>query len=260
MGGVSGTTRSAVGTYSEECTATSTTGLRVLGGPTAGEGDIDNVRSFTNRTVWACVPKYVAPAYAGTYLDGTAMGPSGLPWKLETVVGLRFKPARLKWTAPKSATNCLHNGSGATAIVCLTPRAFSTIFFTDGGATTTGADLIYTTTAVYVRVANKGATWDLIASYTPAMTMGSVYVLTLRIASGTDGVTVRQNKVTKLTASLTAPSSGDSSYQLTPGYNGGTDPDFDLHDFFVANRVLTDDECAKIEDDMYLRATGSPMP
>ncbi len=268
LGGVLGTTRSAVGTYSEEVTASKTTGLEIISA--SGVGDVDNVKSFTNKSINAYVPKYLAPSVSGINL--TQATTWAMPWTTGTKIRLGYDGSsqdKFDWAVPKSVTNCLHDGTGCTYIFCFTLVTLgdSPVIYlvsSGSGTATVGVRILLHPADIVLHLYNGSGTRAIDPAPTIATTFaqGSTYVVTYRLAAGTDGVNIRRNKVSIYTGTPTSLSSADSSatpyYAAVGGSNNVTVADLD--DLYIANRVLTDAEVEAIEDDMYLRATGSPMP
>jgi hypothetical protein len=186
------------------------------------------------------------------------------PWVSSDGLGIRYQGGdMLQWSAAASAVKCLHDGTGGTLIVAVRPVAITgakATYFSTGANTAgdTGAVLFEEAGKINFRTMNGGAAFDLaMATAGIEIAINTLYVLTVRVAAGAGGVTVRKNSATVLTGALTAPRAADPTFGLRLGPDSVASDKADgiIGHPFVANRVLTDAECTQIENYILAQAT-----
>jgi len=230
-------------------------------GSAATDGDFADFDSLTlrNLSLTSYAPQFTT--VAGSVLaQATA---TAQPWVSSDGLGIRFQGGDLlQWNAAASNVKCLHDGTGGTLIVAVRPNALNAqnvVAATMNSAAAVGIMLLYdNANNVSIWIANGSGAFNVNATAATPIAIGNTYVLTLRVASGAGGVTVRKNGVNVIASALTAPSAADPAWAPrfgSPAAGSGAGIDGILGHPFVANRVLTDAECAQAEAYILAQAT-----
>jgi hypothetical protein len=244
---------------SSEVTAGGATVLLYRNGAAPGVAYFKPI-SLINKSLTSYTPRFTT--VAGSVLaQATA---TAQPWVSSDGLGIRYQQDYLQWSAAASAMACMHNGAGGTIIWAVRPSAFpaaqshcmSTVTTLTPAAGVIGFTAWYNATTVGMYVFNGGGTPDVGASAASPVAAGTTYVFALRVAAGANGVSLWQNSVQKVTATLTAPSAADPQSALRLGtYGGSFAVDGILGHPAVYNRALTDAEIIQASNYILAQAT-----
>jgi hypothetical protein len=254
------TTDAAWALKSGESTVTSASLILLRSATAAGSVAYFKPVSLRNLSLQQYTPLY-------TTIPGSVLaqaGPTAQPWVSSDGLGIRYQNDALVWSAAASALKCMHDGTSGTLSVAVRANALNAqnrvVSTNAAGAGAVGIIVEYTN-ANQVRVAIGNGTgvyaYDSGAVACPIAT-NTVYVFTLRVAAGANGVTMRVNSTNRLTGTLNAPSAADPALQLIIGATnaaGATGVDGIVGHPFVANRVLSDAECTQVENYILAQAT-----
>jgi hypothetical protein len=185
------------------------------------------------------------------------------PWVSSDGLGIRYQGGdMLQWSAAASNVKCLHDGTGGTLIVAVRINAINAQNVIAATATQnvtqTGINLWFSAGQISLIILNGSGAYDTNTTAAITTALNTTYVFTVRVAAGANGVTVRQNSVNKITATLTAPSAANPTSRLALGaHTAGSviGSDAIVGHPFVANRVLTDAECTSVENYILAQAT-----
>lgn len=225
------------------------------GGVAAGYVEFDSFTA-TNLSITSLTPRIGAPL---TQATATAM-----PWVDSSTGQVRYQGGDLiQSTAPASTFKCLHDGTGGTLVVAVKPRvlqvATKNVYVTTTAISMAdvGSVLFEEGGLINFRVIN-GAGYAFAGNSSGVeMQAGTTAIITARIVSGTNGVSVRKNSVQKISGTLVSPSAADPTLTLNVGGRGTTEClDGLIPDCAVYPRVLTDSECLRVERYMYRQAEG----
>jgi hypothetical protein len=222
--------------------------------------DLDDV-TLSNLSLQSYTPAY-------TTIPGSVLAqatPTAQPWVSSDGLGIRYQGGdRLQWSAAKSNCKCLHDGTGATVIIAARLSTlndanwlFSTCSLGNLGVIGMGFAVLKPNQIKMSFGNNSGNPLQVMLAATP-IDIDTLYVFTIRIAAGADGVTIRKNGVNVLTGTLDSPNPGDPTTSLgigaqTAGASAGANGV--IGHTFVANRVLTDAECTAVENYILAQAT-----
>lgn len=214
--------------------------------------------SLVNRSLQSYTPQF-------TTIPGSVLAqatPTAQPWVSSDGLGIRYQDDFLAWNAPKSATNCLHDGTGSTTIIAVRAsvlNAANTIFSTaDISNLRTGIGMWFTNAnSVSIRGMDSSGVYTLTADIATAVAINTTYVFTLRTLAGANGISLRKNGASVYTGAFSAVSAADhtDTFRIGAQSSSAYPTDGIIGHPFVANRVLSDTECTAVENYILAQAT-----